>query len=244
MITIQIYGDTPAEEVQEFTELFSAKNIYDDVAQLQKQMTEVKDLVGVIDARTKCTVLTSDTDLNNLTAGTYLIPTSAVSSSLLNKPTTSSVTGVIKVIPGGSSGQLIMYYIPCADSPSYYQRAYYLGAWQPWHEVNLYDSSWITLPLQNGASAYNTAQVPQYRKVGNQVFIRGVFRGIIEACTVAILPTAFRPSQRIMFNLPRTGYQNTRFEIETTGQINYIGSNEPINENIWFSFSNTSFSVN
>lgn len=39
MIQFQIYGDTPEQEVKEARELIEPKNIYDDVEQLQNQVT-------------------------------------------------------------------------------------------------------------------------------------------------------------------------------------------------------------
>lgn len=104
-----------------------------------------------------------------------------------------------------------------------------------------YDSGWIDLPLLNGAVAYNTAQIPQYRKIGKQVFIRGVFKNITTPCVVAILPEGFRPSQRLILTLPRTGYVLTRFEIETNGEVKYVGSYSEIADITWFSFSDTTF---
>lgn len=110
-------------------------------------------------------------------------------------------------------------------------------------EEKLTDSGWITLPLLNGAVAYNTAQTPQYRKIGNHVFVRGVLKGITAPCIVATLPEGFRPSQRLILNLPRAGYTLTRFEIETNGEVKYVGSYSEIADITWFSFSDTNFLI-
>lgn len=244
MIEIKVLRETPEAEAQEVRELVVPQSVFDDVAELQQQVELITAAIDGIDKRISGEILESGQDLNRLDVGLYIIPTSAVAGSLLNKPETNNATGFIAVKRGGAEVQKIMYYVPCnKDSATYYQRAFYMGEWGPWRGVNL-DSGWITLPLQNGATAYNAAQIPQYRMVNNQVFIRGVFRGITGPCTVAKLPAAYCPSQRIMFNLPRTSYLNTRFEIETTGEINFIDSNGVINESTWFSFSNTSFYTN
>lgn len=110
-------------------------------------------------------------------------------------------------------------------------------------EEKITDTGWATLPLENGAVAYNAAQIPQYRKIGNNVYVRGVFKGIFATGTVARLPEGFRPSQRLIINLPRTGYTVTRFEIETNGEIKFTGSSDGITTNTWFSFSDTSFFI-
>lgn len=111
-------------------------------------------------------------------------------------------------------------------------------------ETAINGTPWETLPLLNGAVAYNAAQTPQYKKIGNHVFIRGVFKGITEPVVIAQLPVGFRPSQRIILCYPRTGYAVTKFEIETDGTIKYVGSGDVINANTWFSFSDTNFFTN
>lgn len=111
-------------------------------------------------------------------------------------------------------------------------------------ETAINGTPWETLPLLNGAVAYNASQTPQYKKIGNHVFIRGVFKGITERVVIAQLPVGFRPSQRIILCYPRTGYAVTKFEIETDGTIKYVGFGDAINANTWFSFSDTNFFTN
>lgn len=109
------------------------------------------------------------------------------------------------------------------------------------------DTGWIDLVLNTNISNYNNQQKCQYRKVGNKVYIRGVFigSGVSKLCTVATLPEGFRPSQRIM--IPTTGYGVAleRIEVETDGTIRYADTNM-LDQNIgtkFHSFADTCFLV-
>lgn len=48
MIDLRITNDTPEQEVQEFTELFAARNIYDDVEALQAAVAELEKPVNIV----------------------------------------------------------------------------------------------------------------------------------------------------------------------------------------------------
>lgn len=212
-------------------------NIYDDVELLQQQMATVypQTLIG-------------DTDLNTLAVGVYLIPNSTVCASLQNKPTSSNATGIIRVFDGGDSSQKTMHYIPCANVPTYYQRAYYLGEWTEWNTVDLVDTGWLDLTLVSTVVAYGTTQKPQYRRIGKQVFVRGVYlgagTGITVGTTIATLPEGFRPSQRIMKYAPCYGMGVDRLEIETDGTIAIAQTTvTTANINHFHSFSDLSFVI-
>ena len=86
------------------------------------------------------------------------------------------------------------------------------------------DSGWKTLPLASGISAYSNAQLPEYRKVGDIVFIRGAVKGVVRDKTiVATLPAGYRPSKVVSFtqNMSMTsGIANiARWQIQTDGDI-------------------------
>lgn len=88
------------------------------------------------------------------------------------------------------------------------------------------DSGWIDLTLLNGVQAYNENQVPQYRKIGNRVYLRGVFKNVTTFPTnIAQLPVDFRPSQRIIYFMATNGVNIARLEIELDGSINVMASN-------------------
>lgn len=57
-----------------------------------------------------------------------------------------------------------------------------------------HDTGWITLPLLNGVQPFLDDFPPQYRRIGNQVHIRGRIMNVTQETTyVANLPEGFRP---------------------------------------------------
>lgn len=210
------------------------------VATLESQMTTVLgQLPSVI-------TLTSGADLNTLNVGEYLIPNATVCATILNKPTQSNATAFVKVMSGGDSGQMIMKYIICNTDGTYFHRAFYSNSWHDWNVIDLTNSEWIDLPLGTNISAYSSGQKPQYRRVGNEVFVRGVYlgSGIAVGTTIATLPTGYRPSQRIMTYGVGIGMGIDRLEIETDGTIK-IAQTTVTDENIsrFHSFADLSFLV-
>lgn len=209
--------------------------IYEDVATLQEQMTSVQGRMSTIETKLTGIVTTrellANEDLNTLGVGTYIIPNTAVSESLLNKPiNANTATGFINVVAGGNSGQLMMYYFPCAkEGASYWQRSYYAGSWGTWNEINVFDSGWIDLPLSGDVVAFNDEQKPRYRRIGKEVFLTGVVKNISSFNTViATLPVNYRPSKKIIFATPSTATKFSRISILTTGVITYEQSNDDI----------------
>lgn len=222
--------------------------IYEDVADLQERVASLEVLMAtaqsdILGLNTDVSGLQSDitalnpqilaenTDLNALGVGSYIIPNASVCATLQNKPTNSNSTGFIKVISGGNEGQKNMYYIPCAkDIPDYYHRAYYQSSWGGWNAINLTDSGWLDLTLINGAIAYNEVQKPRYRKIGKDVFLSGVFKGVIQSNTdIAVLPSGFRPSKKIIVAIASGGQIISRMSIDTNGTIAYNRSTiEPV----------------
>lgn len=58
------------------------------------------------------------------------------------------------------------------------------------------DSGWITLSLQNGATAYDGNSTPVVRCVGNRVYIRGAIKGLTQlGKTICQLPVAYSPER-------------------------------------------------
>lgn len=205
--------------------------IYEDVATLKEQMTDVQEDVsevqGLIEnvntalSGLKVQTIEENMDLNTLGVGVYVIPNTSVCATLLNKPTTNNATAIVKVISGGGSGQLIMDYVPCANNPTYYHREYYSNTWHTWYTVDLSDSGWNNLTLLNNVQAYSSDQAPQYRKVGKCVTVRGVMKNITSfPTTIAQLPEGFRPSRRIIYFMVSNGATIARLEIETNGIMN------------------------
>jgi hypothetical protein len=224
--------------------------IYDDVMELQQKVALLEnqmliaqnDIAGLNNAlltlNTNAVELTADTNLDTLGVGEYIIPSTTISATLVNKPIASTATAHVIVLAGGSAGQLIMYYIPCSkDGASYYQRAFYEGSWGAWKDVNVYDSGWLDLPLSSGVIAFNEEQKPRYRRIGKEVFISGVVKNISVFNTViATLPVNYRPSKKVIFAVPSTATKFSRISIQTNGVMTYEQSNDDIvGANNWHS---------
>jgi hypothetical protein len=147
MISINITGDTPVQEVQEFAAMFSARNIYDDVAKLQADVA----------------------DLRERTA----------------------------------------------------------------------DSGWRDLQLKEGITAYSSDQRPVYRRIGEIVFLAGVFKGVTAInLDIATLPDGFRPARKVILPFAGIGQKINRMEILTDGTIRYSRSSiEPTTPENWHSIA-------
>lgn len=90
------------------------------------------------------------------------------------------------------------------------------------------DSGWIDLELNTGWSYQYTADIPQYRKINNMVFLRGLANATAEADTIiATLPEGFRPYgsfNRFVCALNQNQYANV--QVNSAGAINdYTKSN-------------------
>lgn len=211
-------------------------NIYEDIEALQLAVTEIQSQLSNIKIQT----ITGGADLDTLTAGRYLIPTAEISATLLNKPISTNWTGIVEVIPAGSAGQLIQRYCPVSkDFESYYQRAYYSGAWGSWKTVSLKFTDWTDLPLADGISAYSEAQKPRYMRTNKTVFLSGVFTGITDNdVLVGTLPSGFRPAKRVILPIASVGQIISKISIDTDGTITYNRSTiEPITNINWHSIA-------
>lgn len=208
MIDLEERFDT-VEEMQAFLKGIVPQSIYDDIIQLQDDVASLK-----------AQEIIANTDLNDLDVGIYIIPSTAVANSLLNKPNAGSATGFIRVLSAGSAGQKIMYYKPCINSPTYYFRAYYSGAWINWQTVDLTETEWFDLLLTSAAIAFNEEQKPRYRKIGKTVFIAGVVKGVSSNdVVIASLPEGFRPSKRTIFANASSDGSTSSFTLYPNGNI-------------------------
>lgn len=104
------------------------------------------------------------------------------------------------------------------------------------------DTGWITLPLASGITAYNEANTPQYRKIGNLVVIRGTVKGITARNTViGTLTEGFRPTKANPYvqntSLGAGNYATqTRLTVTTTGDVKLeaISDNAVFSADKWF----------
>lgn len=219
-------------------------NIYDDVELLQEQMLEVQSNLSELYPVT----VAEGADLNDFGVCTAYIPSKVISATILNKPTTSDATAFIRVFKGGNTG-MTMQYFPCDKyDPSYYQRSYYNDTWGAWKKINVVDSGWLTLPLASGITAYSDAQMPQYRKIGDVVYIRGAVKGITtNEKVVATLPEGYRPTRAKSYvqNMTASGTiaNFTRMQVQADGDIEMQWNTYENNANYWYCLD-TEFLVN
>lgn len=227
-------------------------NIYDDVTELQSQVAQLQTTVSQLNSRLVKTealdgqMLIEGTDLNDLECGRYIIPTATVARSLLNAPTgVANYTGMIEVYCGGDYGQKIQKYTICRkDEKLYYERCYYSNSWGAWKVFDATDTGWQSIPLTSGIVSYADTQVPQYRKTGSTVFIRGAVKNVLALGVLATLPAGCRPPATISFmqntSLRDGGFPMfTRFTINAAGEIKLeaISDGASFGESKWFPIS-------
>lgn len=117
-------------------------------------------------------------------------------------------------------------------------------------KLNTYatDSGWLNLPLSTGIEAYATTQIPQYRKIGKTVFIRGGIKGIVNDSThVATLPEGCRPERVYHFLQNKTASGGVpmvaRWKIESNGRIIMVFAENQSEATHWFALD-TTFLIN
>lgn len=107
------------------------------------------------------------------------------------------------------------------------------------------DTGWQEIPLATGITAYSDEQAPRCRKIGKDVFLSGVLRGVTaKDQTVATLPVGFRPSKKVMFAVCSVGQMFTKMTVNTNGTIVLNRSSiEPVEAINWHSIA-CNFSTN
>lgn len=201
-------------------------------------------LKGLID-----NIKTGDTlnyvDLNTLIDKVYI----GYGHNLTNAPYGSA--GYIVSIPNPNNSnftkQFYMYY----QSNTIYTRYYLNGTWSNWEEIND-DTGWVTLPLLGNVQVYATGSNPQYRKIGNVVYLRGAVKNVLADDTnVCQLPEGFRPVGMAHSYVQNTSYANSganmsRIQIGTNGIVTIqkitTGLGATYGADKWFPL-NTSFIV-
>lgn len=88
------------------------------------------------------------------------------------------------------------------------------------------DSGWLDMTLAEGWTIPYATDKPQYRKIGNRVYLRGLVNGAKTAgMTIATLPTGYRPTidyfSRWACAHSQTEQQN--IEIKPDGRVNNVG---------------------
>ena len=173
--------------------------IYEEVEALKTQMADVQEELGALSIDVQLmqpAQLEEGDNLNSLSEGVYYIPTAAISNTLLNLPVT-GYTGIVEVFTAGVSGEIIQRFTPCLKSSlAVYERKYYDGTWGSW-SAGLADSGWNDLTLNEGwqLTSYTT-DVPQFRKIGKLVMLRGLVNATSSAGgEITTLPVGYRPGR-------------------------------------------------
>lgn len=109
------------------------------------------------------------------------------------------------------------------------------------------DSGWKTLPLASGITPNSDSVIPQYRKIGEVVYIRGGVKGIVNDNTlVGTLPAGYRPTRVVHFLQNKTASGNVpmaaRWKIESDGDIIMVFSESQSEASHWYGLD-TSFLV-
>ena len=150
--------------------------------------------------------LTSNFDLDTLLyPGHYIIPSTAVSRTILNKPlwfANETSTAYITVVRGGDEQQRIQRCYVCNKISQFtFQRTYYSTAgWGDWMVVGG-STDWRNLTISTGFAVYGTGWDPKYRVNGSMVNVRGAVKPTTAvassgtAVTFATgIPSAFCPT--------------------------------------------------
>ena len=220
-------AETAITDLQgDVNDLGDLSELENDVSELGTRMAIVEQLGG--------TNLATGADIHALEYGRYIVPTAAVSNTLVNAPEDAAGnTAIVDVIPGGGNGQKVIKYSIChKNSVIYYQDTYYSNAWGGWKCVDLTDTGWIDLPLADGIEMFSSGQKPQYRRIGNIVQIRGAVKGVLATGTIGTLPTGFRPTQSESVVQNTSIVDNhaafTRMLVSNTGEVKIESASEGV----------------
>lgn len=152
--------------------------------------------------------------------------TDKINNNTLNTPYTEGLTGtssyaVLKTYKTSTlNGMQIAYY--SAIKNGIYTRELFNGTWGAWHVVVPKDTGWIMLPLSSGSVV--TGYEPQYRKIGNRVFLRGRVTGLTATGVFATMPTGY--------TIPISSSYNTAFNnigiasvfVSLSGTLNIVST--------------------
>lgn len=226
MIQINITSGTPEEEAREVRELLldPRNTIFERLDLMESEINAIK-----TNFLSKESTDINNKDLNECIGKVIF----AYGNGCTNKPTTSN--GYLINIPHDSKPDLYNKQIWFSRSSNeIWVRNLENGVWGAWQPVR-YDSGWIDLPLASGISAYSSSQTPQYRKVGNTVYLRGAVKGIKQDKTIiGTLPTGYRPTKVVSFaqNMSMSGgaANFARWQVQTDGDIEMQYTNHSLIE--------------
>lgn len=204
--------------------------------------------------------LQQNTDLDKLLdVGYYVISTTEVSSTILNKPPflTASDTGTASIEVGrmGDGLQKYQRYSLCSKGMQMtFQRIYYSNSWGDW-VIYAGCTGWRTLELTSGFIPYGADEPnePKYRVSGTMVNVKGVLEptATVTSNTTGVkmasgIAAAFRPRETTTFICQGSGINRWLLTINTSGElfVSRYGTNDYTNipAGAWLTF-NVTYSI-
>lgn len=191
-----------------------------------------------------------------LDPGFYIIGTTTVSTTILNKPpwvASSNGTAFIEVFAMGNGLQKCQRYHQCSkDQQFVFQRIYYTNAWGEWMIVGGC-TGWRTLTVASGFEVYGTNTNPKYRVNGNVVTITGAVKptATVTSNTVGVdfasgITDVYRPEVGLQFVCQGSGINRWLLSVNTDGtlSVSRYGTNTYVDipSGAWLTF-NVTYSI-
>lgn len=88
------------------------------------------------------------------------------------------------------------------------------------------DSGWLDMTLAEGWTFPYATDKPQYRKIGNRVYLRGLINGANTAgMTIATLPEGYRPTANYFsrWACAHSQTEQQNIEVKPDGRVNNLG---------------------
>ena len=197
-------------------------------------------------------ILPTNQDLNNLLdAGYYVVGSTAVSATVLNKPPmTNTETALVEVIAMGDGMQKLQRYSVCDKDDQYvWQRLYYSTTWGMWMLV-AGCSGWKNLTIDSAFNAYTENTLPKYRVNGNLVTVMGAVSpktaytsSATKVTAASGIPEGLRPDTPLAFVCQGSGMNRWTCGIETNGTVTVsrygITENASVPTTAWLIFNCT-----
>jgi hypothetical protein len=204
--------------------------------------TRVQEITNAaLDSKMNISYSYNNKDLNDLIETAFYYCNSAT-----NRPT--NTNGYIFVQNTGTEYAYQRYIT--YNGARTYERVRVDGEWQPWTEV-IYDSGWRDLELLNGWSIYSGQVIPQIRRIGKHVYLRGLLLATADTSAryAIVIPEDCRPNiiNNLYFNMVVANNNDSTKRCEMVqitppddGRILVFGSYK---DGDWFGLENLHWSI-
>ena len=186
-----------------------------------------------------------------LEPGYYLVGSTTVSTTILNKPPmTTNQTALVEVIALGDGMQKLQRFTVCDKDDQYtWQRMYYTSAWGAWMLI-AGCSGWKNLTIDSAFNSYSDNTQPRYRVNGSLVTVMGAVspKTAYTSSTTKVniasgIPEGLRPDTPLTFICQGSGLNRWACGIETNGTITIsrygITENASVPTTAWLIFNCT-----